>query len=224
MLTVVKVGGGLARELGDAALGRLCRKLGELAAEHPLLIVPGGGAFADVVRDHDRRFGLSARSSHRMALLAMDQFGLVLSELIPGAQGCLEPAEASARAAGGRATVLLGAVSAAGDDLLPASWDVSSDSVAVWAAGVAGARRVVLIKAVDGLYLDWPARADPSAQLTADELERLHRHGRCTGVDRYLPTALRTAGVEAWVIGGAEPARLGELLERGSTRGTRLIA
>src|SRR4029079_5610893 len=85
VLTVVEVGGGRAREAGGNALRVLCAALAEAGERHPLLVVPGGGAFADAVRDHDRRFGLAPGTAHRMAVLGMDQFGWALAELIPGA-------------------------------------------------------------------------------------------------------------------------------------------
>src|SRR6185503_5696485 len=99
VLTVVKVGGGL----GDSALPALCRALGELGTRHPLLVVPGGAGFADAVRDADRRFGLSAAAAHRMAILGMEQFGWVLSELIPGAVRTVDVTHLP----GGRTAVLL---------------------------------------------------------------------------------------------------------------------
>ena len=80
---------------GDDALRALCTALGELGARHPLLVVPGGAGFADAVRDADRRFGLSAAASHRMAILGMEQFGWLLSELIPGAERCADLARAA---------------------------------------------------------------------------------------------------------------------------------
>ena len=46
MLTVVKVGGGLVREAGPGALRALCARIAEEGARHPLLVVPGGAAFA----------------------------------------------------------------------------------------------------------------------------------------------------------------------------------
>ena len=52
--------------------------------------MPGGGEFADAVRDHDHRFGLRPQTAHRMAILAMDQFGWALADLIPGAVRCVE--------------------------------------------------------------------------------------------------------------------------------------
>jgi aspartokinase-like uncharacterized kinase len=187
VLTVVKVGGGV----GDDALPALCAALGELGARHPLVVVPGGAGFADAVRDADRRFRLSAATSHRMAILGMEQFGWLLSDLIPHAVRCTDlPHEVS-----GRTAVLLPAGLPL--DELPASWDVTSDSIAAWVAGRLGAGRLVLVKAVDGLGAE--------------------------AVDPYLPTLLERAGFETWVIGGRDPERVVELLEGGSTAGTRLV-
>jgi 5-(aminomethyl)-3-furanmethanol phosphate kinase len=208
VLTVVKVGGGL----GDDALRPLCTTLAELGERHPLLVVPGGGSFADAVREADRRFGLRATTSHRMAILGMEQFGWLLSELIPGAERCADLARLSV----GRTTVLLPA--ALPLDPLPASWEVTSDSIAAWVAGRTGAGRFVLVKEVDGLYADWPPRGEPLARLTVAELAAL----RPGGVDEYLPTVLERASFETWVISGRDPERLVELLDRGTTAGTRI--
>jgi 5-(aminomethyl)-3-furanmethanol phosphate kinase len=208
VLTVVKVGGGL----GDDALPSLCAALGELGRRHPLLVVPGGAGFADAVREADRRFGLRAATAHRMAILGMEQFGWLLSELIPGA----ERRPDLERIGAGRATVLLPA--ALPLDALPPSWDVTSDSIAAWVADRVGAERLVLVKDVDGLFADWPARGEPLARLTVAELAAL----RTGGVDAYLPTVLEGAPFETWVVGGRDSGRVAELLERGTTFGTRI--
>jgi 5-(aminomethyl)-3-furanmethanol phosphate kinase len=210
VLTVVKVGGGL----GDSALPGLCTALGELGERHPLIVVPGGAGFADAVRDADRRFRLRAETSHRMAILGMEQFGWLLSDLIPGAVRCSDLAQVRA----GRTTVLLPA--ALPLDELRASWEVTSDSIAAWVAGRIGAGRLVLVKEADGLYASWPARGEPIARLSVAELVAL----RSGGVDEHLPAVLRDASFETWIIGGRDPARLAELLDRGTTAGTRIAA
>jgi aspartokinase-like uncharacterized kinase len=210
VLTVVKVGGGL----GDSALPGLCTALGELGERHPLIVVPGGAAFADAVRDADRRFRLRAATSHRMAILGMEQFGWMLCDLIPGAVRCADLAAVRA----GRTTVLLPA--ALPLDRLPASWEVTSDSIAAWVADQVGAGRLVLVKEADGLYASWPARGQPIGRLSVAELAAL----RAGGVDEHLPAVLGSARFETWVIGGRHPARLAELLDRGTTAGTRIAA
>ena len=217
MLTVVKVGGGLARDAGDGALRALCAEIGEAGTRHPLLVVPGGGEFADAVRAYDRRVGLEARSAHWMAILAMDQFGWALSELIPGAarRSDLAPLQA------GEVPVLLPYALLAERDPLPGSWAVTGDSIAAWVAGASGARRLVLVKPVAGLHAAWPPDGPPIAQMTAGELAAR----RLGGVDPHLPVALRDAGVaETWIIDGREPHRLAELLDEGRTAGTLVMA
>ena len=67
-------------------------------------------------------------TSHRMAVLGMEQFGWLLSELIPGAGR-----SAQARLDRPGTTVLLPAALTL--DGLPASWRVTSDSIAAWVAG-----------------------------------------------------------------------------------------
>ena len=83
-------------------------------------------------------------------------------------------------------------------DDLPASWQVTSDSIAAWVADRVGAERLVLLKAVDGLYPE--------------------------GVDEYLRDVLARASFETWVINGRDPARITELLDTGTTTGTRIPA
>jgi 5-(aminomethyl)-3-furanmethanol phosphate kinase len=206
VLTVVKVGGGLAREAGGDALRALCAAIGEAGRRHRLLVVPGGGSFADAVRDCDRVYGLSDAAAHRMAILAMDQFGWLLSELIPGCAAITE-------IEGDGLRVLLPAAVLA-DDPLPASWDVTSDSIAAWVAREAGAGRLVLVKPVDGLYREWPPVGAPLARVGVEELSGLG------GVDAHLAQVL---SVETWVLNGRAPERLVELLERGRTVGTEIL-
>jgi aspartokinase-like uncharacterized kinase len=212
VLTVVKVGGGLARDGGDGALRALCEQIAEVGERHPLLVVPGGAAFADAVRDADRRHRLRAETAHRMAILGMEQFGWLLAELIPSAERCADPARVPA----GRTAVLMPAALAL--DSLPASWQVTSDSIAAWVAVRAGAGRLVLVKEVDGLFAQWPAQGEPIARMTAPELGALAP----AGVDEHLPAVLQEASFETWVISGRDPERLVELLERGATVGTRI--
>ena len=147
-----------------------------------------------------------------MAVLGMEQFGWLLSELIPGAERCVDPARVPA----GRTAVLLPAALAL--DALPASWQVTSDSIAAWVAVRAGAGRLVLVKEVDGLFAEWPAQGAHIARMTAAELAALGP----AGVDEHLPTVLERASFETWVISGRDPERLVELLERGATVGTRI--
>ena len=61
-LKVIKIGGGLATVPG--ALDRVCRAIAVAGFRHSILVVPGGGPFADTVRQFDRFPGMSPDAAH----------------------------------------------------------------------------------------------------------------------------------------------------------------
>lgn len=214
---VLKIGGSLSH---GPDLAALCQEVGRLGVRRRLLIVPGGGAFADLVRDHDRRYQLSSTTTHRMALLAMDQYGCLLGDLLPGASLVVELLSASQALKDGRVPILLPASLLIQADPLPHSWEVTSDSIAAWIARLSGASRLVLLKNVDGLFSTDPAQGDQANLLSRLSVEALaNRQG---GVDEYLHSALAGTNLETWVINGRKPDRLAKLLDSGITLGTRI--
>ncbi len=216
---VLKIGGSLSRGEGLAAL---CREIGQLGQAYGLLVVPGGGAFADAVRQADRRYHLSDTTAHRMALLAMDQYGCLLGDLLPGGQLVTDLLSAHQVAAAGRVAILLPAALLIQADPLPHSWEVTSDAIAAWVAGLAQARRLVLLKDVDGLFSAPPAQGSGARLLPRLSVEALARHRG--GVDGTLATVLASVRLDVWVINGRHPERLAELLATGKTAGTWIPA
>lgn len=213
---VVKVGGSLSRGSGLAALGR---ELAQLGRQYPLLVVPGGGDFADAVRACDRRFGLDDSTAHWMAVLAMDQYGYLLATQIPDSVPVRGLAAARQIAKSGRLPVLLPFDLLRQADPLPHSWAVTSDSIAAWIARQAGTPLLVLLKDVDGLYPADPRTGDNPALLPVIPPPQL---SRCHGVDPYLPSLLDGSGPTVWIINGAVPGRLATLLAGGQPPGTRV--
>jgi aspartokinase-like uncharacterized kinase len=194
---VVKVGGGLLRTAGLAGLRRACEEVTEMACTRPVLVVPGGGPFADAVRTVDAQVGLADGVAHMLALRAMDQLGGLLSQFLPGAEPLAELIAPQGLA------VLQAAPAFGGRPDVPESWTVTSDSLAVLAAGAIGAQEAVLLKPVAGVMARWPPddrdESEPIPALTADELEALQAAGGGRVVDRYLPEAVRRTGVRVVV-------------------------
>ncbi|BDG60447.1 amino acid kinase family protein [Caldinitratiruptor microaerophilus] len=201
---VVKVGGSLAAD--PRTVRELVAALAALATRVALLVVPGGGPFADAVREADGRHGLGEVAAHRMALLAMDQYGLLLADRAAGAVAVPSVGDARAAAAAGRLPVLLPSAVLWGVDPLENSWRVTSDSLAAWLAGATGTPALVLVKSTDG----------PGAAMSAGEAARRGL------VDPALPVVL-PPHVEAWLVNGRRPREVIALLEGGGGAGTRLV-
>jgi len=211
---VIKVGGSLGR---GACLPELGARLVKLGRGHGLLVVPGGGAFADAVRECDARFSLRPSTAHWMAVLAMDQYGHLLADLLPGCALVRTLGEAQERLAGGGVAVLLPYEVLRQGDALPHSWSVTSDSIAAWLTGQVGARLLVLLKDRHGMA-SLASAASPASRgaLTLAELTA------SPGVDAYLDKLLGDSVFDLWAIDGERPERLTELLETGKTEGVRL--
>ena len=140
----MKLGGGvLARpESFRAALDAVAGA----AQRYPLLVVPGGGPFADAVRAVDRRLGVSDETAHWMAVLGMDQYALLIASCLPDARLVTGPSEIHLDHHGGPVQVLAPYRWLREADPLPHGWDVTSDSIAAWIAGALGASRLLLVK------------------------------------------------------------------------------
>lgn len=222
MATVIKVGGSLAVE--PDALRGLCVELSRVAERFRVVVVPGGAQFADVVRKIDEKFGLSAGASHRMALLGMDQFGLLLSELIPNCRVASSLSAISGLGSSGRVVVLLPARLVFRARSLVASWDVTSDSVAGYVAGRLGATKLVLVTDVDGVFSVDP-KVENGAELLAEvSASGLLELGVRTSVDRFLPRVLLKFGLDCFVVNGRFPERVARALAGESVICTHILA
>ncbi len=181
--TVVKLGGSFAlsphlREWIAAIAARAGR----------IVIVPGGGPFADVVRIAQAPMGFDDRAAHRMGLLAMEQYGCAIASL----DERLSPADSleSIRqsVANGKVPVWLPVRMVSAEASIPQSWDVTSDSLAAWLAGKLGAKRLVLVKHVEAME-----KAMRAADLTARNI-----------VDNAFMDFLAASGVPAFILGPGE--------------------
>lgn len=139
---IVKLGGSLA-ETAD-----LQSWLGVLACfgGGRVIIVPGGGPFADQVRRSQDQWTFNDRTAHRMALLAMDQYGLMMT----GIRGDLKAAastEALERVLSqAGVAVWLPSAMIVDNPSIPESWDLTSDSLAAWLANALNAKMLFLVK------------------------------------------------------------------------------
>ena len=215
---VLKIGGSIGR---GRQLAGLCGDIGRLGARYSLLVVPGGGEFADTVRKAYRTYNLGETAAHSMALLAMDQFGYLLHDLIDNSSLHAEMGSAVRALEAGGVAVLLPSIQVLRDSGLPHSWEVTSDSVAAWVARETGCRRLILLKDVDGLYTPESLHSGCPECISEMTVSQLKRHSG--GVDEYLAGLLASERMETWIVNGSRHARLAELLASGRTTGTRVV-
>ena len=195
---ILKIGGSLLQSINTL------RQLGEvisiLSQSYPILVLPGGGPFADVVRSYGEKIPLSEETCHFMALLGMEQYAFLLQELIPNSRIVNLQASQNINDAVGQVLILrtLDYMQSVPSSDLSRSWEVTSDSIAAYLSQQFQAKLLVLLKSKDISPEIGPPEVDPFFRQTVPE---------------DLPV---------WLVNGNYPERLKELLESGQTLGAHL--
>ncbi len=119
-----------------------------LSSESDIIMVPGGGVFADKVRKMQTVYKFDDLTAHRMALLAMCQYGHFLAGMDPNIQ-IIEDICPLLSTPKNKKPFLWLPASLIYDDEIPASWDFTADSTALWLAIKLSAENLILVKAKD---------------------------------------------------------------------------
>jgi aspartokinase-like uncharacterized kinase len=139
---VVKIGGSL---LGSPELLRWLALFVQFS-DGKVVIVPGGGLFANSVREAQQISNASDEVAHQLALLAMDQFGILLASMNPGLVTASSELELAERGWQHRGIVWLPSKMVLADTSIPQNWQVTSDSLSAWLANKLGAEQLILVK------------------------------------------------------------------------------
>jgi len=207
---VIKIGGSISEK--PEALQALCQRLCQLAGKYQIVVIPGGGKFADTIREADKQFTLTAATTHNMAVLAMDQYGLLLADLITPNSQIVDNLEEIKKGKTGKVTVFLPSKFIFLEEKLPKSWDVTSDSIAAYIAEKLETKNLLLIKDVDGIFTDDPQQnkqAKLYEHITTRELLKMEK----TCVDKHLPKILKTNKINCHIINGFYPDKLEAVLK-----------
>ena len=192
---VVKLGGSLAN---SPELPRWLDVIATAGAGK-VVLVPGGGPWADEVRAAQKREGFDDRVAHRKALRAMEQYGKVLA----GMRTNLVPAAGIAEIQGAlrkdKIPVWMPYQMVVADPSIPESWDVTSDSLAAWLTGQLRAQGLVLVK---------------SGEFGGGRIDAMEMAGR-GWVDACFPQFVATAGCAVHVMSSDGFEWFGKILKPG---------
>lgn len=177
---IIKLGGSL---LGTDEL----RHWLALVAQHGdgrVVIVPGGGVFADTVRAVYKQVAMSETCAHALAVSAMNQLGTLLIDQMPALVPAHSELEIAERSWQHRGIVWMPSKMVMADrDDIPHSWDVTSDSLALWLAKKLSAQHLLLVKS---------ERPEPDSTLDSLTKEGL--------IDPAFASFANGSEVKSWVV------------------------
>jgi aspartokinase-like uncharacterized kinase len=220
---IIKIGGSVFANCRDS-IQPLFKTISALGRNFRLVVTPGGGSFADEVRRVYKELNLSESTAHWMAILAINQMAFMINEFLEGSRVVFDVSDARRVTKGHRVPILAPFRLMFNRDPLPHTWDVTSDSIAAYIAKSMGARLLILVKDVDGIYTDDPKRvkdANLIERTTTSEL--IQNTNKPTCVDKMLPKVLKNTRVRTRIVNGSFPPRLESILKGEATWGTVIV-
>ena len=142
---VIKIGGSLY------ASKYLMKWLDAIArySSRNIVIVPGGGPFADQVRVADKKFNLDQKKAHLMAVLAMQQYGTMLTSECSSMQLANSKEKIHYVWESNKVAVWEPFDMVRNECTLKASWAYTSDSIAAWLASYIQIDNLLMVKSTD---------------------------------------------------------------------------
>lgn len=142
-LIVIKLGGSL---MCSSELPFWLESIESAAKNTDIVIVPGGGEFADSVRSLQKTYQFDDLVAHRMALLAMCQYGYLLTGLNPQLK-IVHNIEILGSYLGKKLPLLWLPMALIDDNSeISANWDFTSDSISLWLATKLTAQKLIIVK------------------------------------------------------------------------------
>ncbi|MBO8182349.1 MAG: uridylate kinase [Archaeoglobus sp.] len=198
---VVKLGGSVSEKWGEII--KLLLELSDLNSDsnHNFLIIPGGGKLADYVR----KLKCDDENAHWMAIAAMEMNAYYIASM--GVRKLMPENFSEIEVSG--VNVLLPYNLLLKNDELPHSWDVTSDSIAIWVAGKLKAK-VIKVTDVDGIIIDGKLAEEINVSDLTFE----------TCLDKYSPQLIKKFGVSVFICNGNYPERVKDYILREKALGT----
>ncbi|MFW9899218.1 MAG: hypothetical protein ACFFDO_08155 [Candidatus Thorarchaeota archaeon] len=153
---IVKIGGKILEDSKslESTIFQFKELLFEKKIINNIVIIPGGGSYANLIRAIDKDLNIGDDLAHWMAIFTMDFNGIKIIKKFPEIKWFKDFNALEESLMGRSISLFLPYDYLIKVDELPHSWDVTSDSIAVFLASKLGLNCCILIKDVNGIVND----------------------------------------------------------------------
>jgi aspartokinase-like uncharacterized kinase len=205
---VIKVGGSLMNY--PYQLREILKRISAIAEQRNVLVVPGGGHFADYVREiHGRRY-ISDSAAHWLAIRCMDLTGTIMADIRP-TLALYSGTDALEKWAKGESFIIQPYELLKSYDRLPHSWDVTSDSIALWMGIQGDADAVLILKSINPFLKWWSVVQSETEVAKPENLQYLVDKNI---LDRYILQLHPKFSGDFYVLNGLWLDRLSEVIDK----------
>jgi len=189
-----------------------------------IILIPGGGTYANFVRELYDTLDLDEDLAHWMGIISMDHNGRDLKKKFPELT-LIDDFNKLVEFTKG-ISVFLPFKFLRKTDELPHNWDVTSDSITLYLAKMMKLEKCYLIKNVDGIYNE---SMKIIRKITTQEVEALKKAGNLTKttnnlnrlkmcsepIDNYLTYLIELYNIPCFIINGnADTRRISDFFDK----------
>lgn len=219
MIITIKIGGSLIKK-GVIRLAKICKIIQGLSKKYKIIIIAGGGQIADNIRTLQRQLKFSENTAHWLAIMAMDINSVILTEMNKKFKQVETIKECKKISQSRFIPVFTPFKLLKKIDVLPKTWQVTSDSIALFISHIFNSDFTILLKDVNGIYKNFKRqRKNIIRTISSKEIKYLQD----TCVDKYLPNLISRYKKEVYVVSGLYPGRIKKILKGENVLFTRII-
>lgn len=215
--TLIKIGGSISEKGSKEQFVSLCQMLYQIySKKKSFLVLPGGGVFAELIREYQIDFSFSDKTAHWMAIYGMEQYGLLLNEFIPHSETICAmnfkeiDSDKIEKLPILKVMNFMRKISA-----LEHNWNTTSDAIACEIAFYLGLKQIIFLKDVDGVYINGKLKS----KISSNELLKLKN----SPLDLTTPKLLKGSMINCYIINGFYPERLTNFIDGKKIICTKII-
>jgi len=183
-----------------------------------IIIIPGGGTYANFVRKIDEKISIGDELSHWMAIFAMNCNGIELSQKYNDIKFFDNLGEL--KKSNERIAVFLPYDFINQRDELPHIWDVTSDSITVYIAHHLGLKDCFLIKDIDGIISN---NNEILRELTTSEYNNLKNTNKILMIDEDQEKIKDSQPIDSYIINLINKYNINCIILNGCSNKKRII-
>ncbi|MEA2069822.1 MAG: hypothetical protein U9O98_00875 [Asgard group archaeon] len=218
-IIVCKIGGSLLERGSIEAIQQLGSILTEIhSPERKIIIISGGGPFAEYIRKKQPEFSLCLETAHWMAILGMTQYACLLHQVISNTKIVAY----SSRVEFNKLKLPLKTIPILNtwrfmrtQSTLPKTWETTSDAIATEIAIDMEATTLLFLKDIDGIYINGLVEKT----VTINQLLELEQ----SPLDKPTPILLNKSSLETYIINGFFPKRIKKVLFEKNGKFTEIV-
>lgn len=215
--TIIKFGGSITERGTLKQIVQLGKTLSALFdRKQNFAVIPGGGLFAEFVRETQEKYKLDDEQAHWMAIQAMEQHASLLLKFIPNSNLHDFSSKGFESLILDELPILRVMKYMRTESDLEKTWNSTSDAITAEIAVKIKAKKIVFLKDIDGIIV----RDKLVTKITLQELLEL----KTSPLDSNTPRILQRKNIKAYVINGLIHDRIENLLEGREFIGTEIIS